>query len=122
MGHPVIDLSATFNTKVRRFYLRIKEDHVWAVDALSFRWSRGLLYAFFPLPLILKFLLRVRRERAPVIMIAPAWTRSSWLFLLVAMRQSEEWRLPLNDSPLQFPVLRQEALSKLKLAAWMLKG
>lgn len=53
-------------------------------DAFLLPWSDRLLYAFPPIPLIHKVLLKIRGDQARVILIAPAWACQHWFATLLA--------------------------------------
>ncbi|XP_073214408.1 uncharacterized protein [Lepidochelys kempii] len=83
-----------------------------------------LLYAFPPFLLVHKFLLKVRRDRASMILIAPAWPCQHWLTTLLDL---------LVDMPITLPLvpdlitqdhghLQHPNLESLHLTAWKLCG
>lgn len=43
----------------------------------------GLRYAFTPIPLIHKILIKLKRDKAQVILVAPAWLRQLWFRILL---------------------------------------
>ena len=69
-GVPWMDLFASpSNAMTQSFCSEQWCPQAWAVDALSVPWPRGLLYAFPPIPLLLKVLRKIREERKSVILV-----------------------------------------------------
>lgn len=94
-GSPDIDLFATKkNRQVRTFCSLNPRENPWAVDALLVKWEWDLVYAFPPLPLIARVLVKIREEGARVILIAPFWPKRAWFSLLWSMSVAEPWVLP----------------------------
>ena len=73
---PHTDLFATkLNNQLPTFVSPFRDGIAWAVDAISLSWERMLAYAFPPISLLLKVLLKIEKETKSclVILIAPCW-------------------------------------------------
>ena len=69
-----IDLFATdLNHKLPVYVSPCPDPKAWAVDALSVSWTGMAAYAFPPFPLLPKVLLKIREDKANVILVAPWW-------------------------------------------------
>jgi hypothetical protein len=79
-GRIQIDLLATEKTRqVPRYVSRRAEEKAWYVDVFSRPLPKGLrMYANPPFGLLGRFLAKVRREKAEVILVAPVWTAQPW--------------------------------------------
>lgn len=122
-GLPQIDLFASSqNHQVQAFYSLCHKDRPLAVDAFSQPWSQGLLYAFPPFSLIPRVLMKIQRDKAKVILIAPFWPKRSWFPILLQMAKGNWWSLPLAQDLLFQGPIRHPTVSQLHLTAWMLKG
>ena len=124
---PMIDLFATcLNNKLPTYMSPIPDPKAYAVDAMSHSWAGMLAYAFPPLCLLSKILLKIRSEvgDCKIILIAPAWSNQSWFPDLLDLSCS----LPLS-LPARADLLSQNRRrlfhpnpEKLALHAWMLSG
>ena len=90
LGRPNIDLFATAESaKLPVFCSRTFHPHAWAVDAMALDWDFLDSYAFPPICMIHKVLLKVRASRTRMLLVAPLWPRRPWfpllLHLLVAL-------------------------------------
>ncbi|XP_037537940.1 uncharacterized protein LOC119414894 [Nematolebias whitei] len=91
-------------------------------NTLAHNWSRVLLYAFPPLPLIDPTLLRVLQEGYQVLLVAPIWPGRTWFPLLHRLCCSSPMPLPhMKDllSQLRGQLLHPDP-SRLRLWAWPL--
>ena len=73
---PMIDLFATcLNNKLPTYMSFIPDPKAYAVDAMDHSWTGMLAYAFSPLCLLPKILLKIRSKvgDCKIILIAPAW-------------------------------------------------
>ena len=69
---PHLDLFATrLNNQLPVFISPFQDPRAWAVDAMSFSWEGMIAYAFPPVPLLMKILLKMEKETCLVILIAP---------------------------------------------------
>lgn len=94
---PVVDLFASAsNTQVPRFFARRQQEGMEAVDALQSPWPPGLLYAFPPVLLLQRVLVRIRELRGQVILMAPRWLCRPWFPEMVHLASGPPWILPLR--------------------------
>ena len=81
---PHIDLFATrLNNQLPTFVSPFHDPLAWAVDAMSLSWEGMLAYAFPPIPLLLKVLLKMEKETC-LVMLGKSPVLSSAVSLLVA--------------------------------------
>lgn len=93
---PQVDLFATSqNRKLPRFCSLRYHPQAWAVNALDMTWDNLYAYAFPPLPVLRDTLLKIRRERVVVLLVAPLWTRREWYNLLLGLLIDYPCRLPI---------------------------
>ena len=122
-GRPHIDLFAShLNNKLTTFCSRRPHPKAWASDALSLNWDGLLTYAFPPLPLLQRVLLKLRRSRAMMILVAPFWPRQPWFPLILQMLVDLPLRLPQDPYLLSQRggrILHPD-LRSLDLVAWKL--
>lgn len=124
-GFPRLDLFASReNRKCRRFCSLLGHGRGSVSDAFLQSWVVGLLYAFPPFPLIHRVLLKIRRDHARVILIAPAWPHQHWYTSLLHMSVQAPLSLPLLPDLITQDrgSLRHPNLESLHLTAWMLHG
>lgn len=77
-GHPILDLFAhPSNTQLPCFFSWSPCPRAEGVDSLHSPWPSGLLYAFPPLPLILRLIRKILAETADVLLVAPYWPQRS---------------------------------------------
>ncbi|XP_050794038.1 uncharacterized protein LOC127043859 [Gopherus flavomarginatus] len=96
-GFPRIDLFATkSNRKCQEFCSFQGLSPGSITDAFLLPWTRHLLYAFPPFPLVHKVLLKLRRDKAHLILIAPAWPRQHWFTALLNLSVDPPIPLPLH--------------------------
>ena len=93
---PDVDLFASpENHKLPQYCTLHPHKEAWAVNALSLTWKDLFVYAFPPLSILHKVLLKVREEKVVMILIAPLWTRREWYPLLLDLLVQIPRRLPL---------------------------
>ena len=74
-----VDLFATlFSAQLKRFFSWRADGEAEATDALSQNWSTTWGFAHPPWCLIARVLMKVQREEATVILVAPLWRTQSW--------------------------------------------
>ena len=99
-----IDLFATdLNHKLPVYVSPCPDPKAWAVDALSVSWTGMAAYAFPPFPLLPKVLLKIREDKANVILVAPWWPQRSWTSLLLDLVRDFPRVLPLWPKLLKQP-------------------
>ena len=96
-------------------------------NALSQSWTALYLFAYPPIPLLEKTLIKIREDQADkVIVIAPSWPRRSWYHLLQIACEILFRLLCLNDLLSQHlpdkGVLYHTNLVTLQLTAWKLSA
>lgn len=89
--------------------------------------SRGqaqLLYAFPPFPLVHKVLLKVRRDKADVILVAPAWPCQCWYPVLLDLSIQTPLHFPPSSDLISqnHSHLLHPDLQSLHLTAWSIRG
>lgn len=79
-GKPQIDLFASIqNRQVPRYVSLRAEEESWYVDTFARPLPAGLrMYAFPPFSLVGRLLAKIRREKAQMILVVPAWTKQPW--------------------------------------------
>ena len=123
LGEPQVDLFATAdNTKLPMFCSLTRGQGEKVVDAMSIPWTRLHSFAFPPTVLLPRVISKIIREKAMVLLIAPAWPDRPWFSTLLHL---------LVEPPVRLPV-RQDLLSQngqyhsnpefLKLTAWKVSG
>ncbi|XP_067398957.1 uncharacterized protein [Emydura macquarii macquarii] len=124
-GTPRLDLFATAeNRKCPRFCsLRGREPGSLS-DAFLIPWTGDLMYAFPPVPLLPQVLLKIKRDRADIILIAPAWPRQHWYSMLLDLSITEPIPLPRRCDLISqdHGRLLHPDLDSLHLTAWRLCG
>ena len=75
----------------------------WAVDAMSLSWEGMLAYAFPPIPLLLKVLLKMEKETCLVILIAPCWESHPCFPVLLSLLVAPAIKLPCRQDLLIQP-------------------
>ena len=128
-GHPQLDAFASPNNhQLSIWFSRSPHQEAAATDALTQSWTGLKLYAFPPIPLILKVLAKIKLDRAEeVILIVPTWPRRIWYQLLLQLVCSPPFLLPLQMDLLSQTLtgkgtLYHSNLKSLHLAAWRLSG
>lgn len=82
----VMDIFASpHNTKCSLFFTRTGRSMRSLEDAFTTWWDSHLLYLFPPLPLVLRTVLKIRRDHSNCILVAPWWPRQPWFPILLNM-------------------------------------
>ncbi len=123
-GQAQVDLFASRETSHCPLWFSLTHPAPLGLDAMTQTWPRLRLYAFPPIALLPGVLERVRRDRVPLLLIAPRWPGRVWFPNLFSL---------LDGPPLELPV-RRDLLSQAggsifhphpelwKLWAWPLRG
>ena len=122
---PEIDLFAsTLNFQLPKYCARCRDPKAWKVDALSFRWSGLLLYAFPPFSILPTVLEKVAQEGADLALVAPFWPQRPWFLKLLSLLAGQPRVLPLQKDLVYQPMSRQPhlRLESLHLTLWPLSG
>ena len=126
-GKPQLDLFASpANHKAALWFSRLPQPGAAAVDAFNQSWTGRFVYAFPPINLILKTLLKVRADKVQdVIMVTPHWPKRQWFPLLLQMESEPPLRLRfkidlLHQKLADRGVLYHPDLETLGLTAWRL--
>ena len=78
-GQPSIDLFASAsNRKCERFVAWKPQKGAYCIDAFTLNWFEEYFYAFSPFALILKSLVKIKRENAIGIIVVPLWKNQPW--------------------------------------------
>ncbi len=124
VGQAQVDLFASRETSHCPLWFSLTHPAPLGLDAMTQMWPRLHLYAFPPIALLPGVLERVRRDRVPLLLIAPRWPGRVWFPNLFSL---------LDGPPLGLPV-RRDLLSQAggsifhphpelwKLWAWPLRG
>ena len=72
------------------------KSHAVAHNALMMNWDGLEVYAFTPQPLIQRVLLKVKRSKTRMILIAPNWGRRPWMSMLLELLTDIPRILPVN--------------------------
>ncbi len=123
-GQAQLDLFAFRDTSHCPLWFSLTHPAPLGLDAMTQMWPKLHLYAFPPIALLPGVLERVRRDRVPLLLIAPRWPGRVWFPNLFSL---------LDRPPLELPV-RRDLLSQAggsifhphpelwKLWAWPLRG
>ena len=94
---PMVDLFATsLNHKLPIYISPVLDNQAWAVDALSVSWTNIDCYAYPPIPMVQRVLLKVIADQSQLILVAPLWPSQNWFPQLLNL---------LTDHPRELPVL-----------------
>ena len=94
-GFLTIDLFASkSNHQLPVYCSREQDDRAFACNALSIDWTGMAAYAYPPISLLPKVLLKIEREDCVVVLIAPRWPRQTWFHALLQL---------MVDVPLSLP-------------------
>jgi hypothetical protein len=124
-GRPSIDLFATrFNYRLPLFVSPVEDPRAWAVDALSRSWVGLSAYAFPPLALLHRVLLKAEAERPRIILVAPRWPARPWFPLLLELSSGPPIPLQLGEHDLVQPRsgVCHGNPGMLQLHGWLLSG
>ncbi|KAJ7320481.1 hypothetical protein JRQ81_019992 [Phrynocephalus forsythii] len=120
-GTPSIDLFASqFNKKCPLYCSRAGQGPGSLGDAFSLKWPQNLLYAFPPIPLIQKTIIKLQESPTTLILIAPWWPRQPWFATLLSLASNYR-KLPLRPhllSQSNGSILHPD-LQSLHLTAWL---
>ena len=126
---PQVDLLAShLNHHCSLWFCQTGHPLAVASDALSHRWTGLSLYAFPPIPLLERTLVKIMEDLVEeVIVIATSWPRRSWYHLLLQMACEIPLLLPCRMDLLSqcLPdkgTLLHTDLKTLRLTAWKLSG
>ena len=124
--HCDIDLfSSAWNAQLPAFVSWRPQPGAYAVNAFSLNWGSWRAYLFPPFALILRCLAKIRRDRANVVFICPAWPTQPWfpdlLEMVIDFPRVIPWSPNLLTAPLGelHPLVRSGSIS---LTAWKLSG
>ncbi|XP_065406172.1 uncharacterized protein LOC122174245 [Chrysemys picta bellii] len=124
-GFPQIDLFASRDNRKCHVFCSLQGRAPGSLsDAFLLPWKDHLFYAFPPFPLVHKVLLKLRRDQAQVILVAPAWPRQHWYTTLLELSVQTPIPLPLCPDLISqdHGRLRHPDLQSLHLTAWLLHG
>lgn len=120
-----VDLFATlFSAQLKRFFSWRADPKAEATDALSQNWSTTWGFAHPPWCLIARVLMKVQREEATVILVAPLWRTQPWFPSLLNVLVDLPILLPdipdliIPSLNCDCPVLETQP----KLVAWKVSG
>ena len=96
-GIPEVDLAATpKNSKCQRFLSRAHFPSAEGTNCLALPWSFELGYIFLPTSRITRFLSRLRRSSATVIVLIPFRPRRPWFTTLLQLGTRPPIHLPVT--------------------------
>ena len=128
-GRPQIDLFASpQNHKLPMWFARLQCPGATAVDAFRQSWSGWRVYAFPPINLIQRVLLKIRSDRVDeAILVVPFWPRRPWFPLLLSLASDQPVRFRpeialLSQRLAGKGILYHPDLLSLNLTAWRLNG
>lgn len=123
---PTVDLfAASWNKQLIQFVSWRPQPDNWKTDALSFRWSGIMGYAFPPFGLIHRCLNRIIRDQAELVMVCPYWPSRAWFPLILELACDVPVILPPIPDLLTSPLGDQHPLTSngsMRLVAWRLSG
>ena len=94
-GRPQVDLFASaLNAQLPLYCSKYRDPRAMATDAFSIPWSSMTAYAFPPIALIPRILLKIQADGAEVLLLAPLWPRRPWFPLLLELLAGIPSRLP----------------------------
>ena len=121
---PQIHLFATRFNKLPHFVSLVLDPLPWAVDALSLPWDDLDPYAFSPVAILGKVVVKLRDNPCRrIILIAPGWPNMHWFWNLVAMSSQIPLCLPNLPNLLSQPFsqIPHKNLMNPSLHAWLLE-
>lgn len=128
LGRPLIDLFASKrNHQLPTYYTWELDGASLGKDALEQDWSGMYAYAFPPIALIPRVLLKLSRTtKCRVLLIAPFWPRQLWFSQLLDLLVSEPVRLPVREDLLTVSESRSRVplrvVQALGLTAWTISA
>ena len=96
-----------------------------AADAFSLNWATLRGYAFPPFNLIPRTLLKVLKDEATIVLVAPVWQGQTWWPLLLQLAISRPVRQPSALETLRNPVdptMTHPMFPHLHLAVWLVSS
>lgn len=104
LDKPEIDLFATYqNKKCDRFVSWFPEPNAEKIDAFTFSWADLNFYAFPPFNLILKALVKIKKDKASGIMMVPDWPNQPWYPLFTKLLVSKPIIFKPNPNLINLP-------------------
>ena len=126
LGTPSIDLFASRVSFQLMPYMSLKHDHLClAVDAFQQDWSDHSPYAFPPFNLVGRVLVKAKKHKIDMVLIASVWVSQPWYPKLLSMLAAEPILLEMKTSILKSPREEIHPLvhnQTLQLAAWPISG
>jgi len=125
MWTPTIDLFASrSNFQLPVYCSRSRDDRAYAVDAMTIDWTGMWAYAFPPISMIHRVLLKMSTEACTLLLIAPFWPRQPWFPLLLRHLVDIPLSLPVTPDLLRMPrsKARFHDVKGLHLTAWTLSS
>ena len=124
-GRPQVDLFASEDNAKLPLYCSLREDpNAIANDALLLGWDNMESYAYPPQPLIRRVLLKVKKSKTRMILVAPNWGRRPWMSILIDLLIDIPRALPIKEKLLKMPgqwVFHPDP-QLLNLVAWRIGG
>ncbi|XP_071080813.1 uncharacterized protein [Haliotis cracherodii] len=121
-----VDLFADrLNRQVDRYVSWRPDPTAWQTDAFLMEWKDMKPYAFPPFRLIGRCLMKVKKEKSELILIAPTWQSQPWFPILMSLLTEEPILLPPDPQMLSSPAGETHPLMEqgsLTLAAWRISG
>ena len=123
---PDIDLFASRVNAQFDKYVSFKADpEAFAVDAFTLIWTDLHFYAFPPFSVLLRFLRKVKRDRASGVLVVPDWPAQVWWPELLRLLVIEPIKLTTHHRVLslpQKPGMKHPLLPKLQLLVCKISG
>ena len=113
------------NTQLEHYVSWYPDPYALAVDAFQQPWNEEGLYLFPPFAMIPRCLMKVRQEKASVVLIAPPWQTQPWFPSLLSLLSDNPILLPPYKDLLSSQSQRIHPLahqSRFRLAAWKVSG
>jgi hypothetical protein len=121
-----IDLFANGKNKQKEMYCSVKKDRkAMARDAMTISWSGKTALAHPPIPMVVRTLLKVKQDKARVILVVPFWRGQIWTKLLNEMKVKGPMVLGRCEKMLQAGTSMKTVNASLPpglLAAYVLQG
>ena len=123
LGRPHVDLFANSqNAKLPSYCTRFRDPLAWATDAFSLSWKGMHSYAYPPISLIRKVLVKLESEPCRMLLIAPLWPRQHWFHQLVSLLEDSPRLLPEREDLLEQRGTWFPQPENLHLTAWPLSS
>ena len=123
--HPTMDLFANEHNHQTLVYCSWRPDpQAYQLDAMTMSWRGLFAYAFPPLALIQKVLLKVKRDQSELILVAPNWPNRAWFPHLLGVLVDHPRRIPMTPQLLtqQHGTLLHSNPVGWSLVAWRISG